>query len=243
MPMHTAVVKTVYNRYLEWLLDQNNVGEFVSNVAIDNINRARQRLWGKDFWNDLMEHYTLTVDADRYATLPATYGKTYCVYHDQDGDNKPDWYYYNNGRYGRGYRREAAYTGTAAKTFKFLFFRAPDHTPILLHQKILADFVAPIGTTAAQYIFFPEELLLSEAQLLHKEDADDTNDGNYDRMEKANRKLLNNYKRFSQFTNPDFVFEANDAEGNRVENESYDMRGGGQGMSNLYDNSHDNGLL
>ena len=99
MPLYTETYADVLARFKEWMTDRDNVGDYVADIALDYINRANQTLWGRAFWDDLMAHQALTLSG-AVATLPSDYGRIYCVYHDQDADGKPDWYYYKDGRYG-----------------------------------------------------------------------------------------------------------------------------------------------
>ena len=240
--MHAVSIKTVYGRLREWLLDQGNVGDYVTDVSLDLLNRANQNLWGKQFWQDLMKWQLLTL-TNKVATLPSDFGKTYCVFEDSDSDGKPDKYYYLNGKPINGYRKETVYTKADGKSFTFRFFQTPGSPLYLLHQKVIDDFtaagVAEATEAAREYIFWPEELLLLEAQLIHKQDADDTGDGNYDRIKAAHKDIYTAFKRSAQFDNPDYVLEQNDAAGTRVSNQSSDLLGGDSFGGFHHDNSMD----
>lgn len=236
MPLYAETYKQVADRFKEWLTDRDNAGDHIIDVTLDYINRANQVLWGRAFWDDLMAHQALTL-VSLVATLPADYGRTYCVYHDSDGDKKPNGYFYREGRVGEGYRFGRTYSKAAGSAFTFSFFYAPSYTPYLLYQKTLEDFVG----TGIEYLFWPAELLLKEAQCLSKEDADDL-DATYDKLSIRRNQLLDDFKKHHQFANTDFRMEQNDALGNRVQNDSYDLEGGGSGEASTFDNSRDNGL-
>ena len=237
MPIYTETYTEVSNRFKEWMTDRDNTGDYVTNISLDYINRARQVLSEKTFWDDLMKHSDLTV-ASRIATFPSDYGRTYGMYHDADGDDKADWHYYKDGKYDKGYKLIRNYDKTTGSTFTATFYRAPDYTPILLYQVSLANFVG----SGTEYLFFPAELLLKQAQILYKEDADDLG-GDYDRIINSFKQLLMEHKAGHQFSNPDYVMEQNDATGNLVQNEDYSLDGGGDGYNNTNnnDNSYDLG--
>jgi len=240
--MHAVTVATVYNRLKEWLLDQSNTGDYVTDVSLDLLNRANQELWGMDWWEGLMLRETLTLSSN-VATLASDYGKTYCVFEDVDSDGKPDKYWYRNGSPSDGYRVERTYTVAAGKTFKFRFYQSPSVDPTHLYQRRIDDFTAANASGATTgYIFWPEELLLLMAQIIHKRDADDTGDGNYDRIVVDFKRNLREFKRWEQFANNDFVLEQNDANGIRMYNPSYDLLGGDSLGSPIHDNSMDGGL-
>jgi len=71
------------------------------------------------------------------------------------------------------------------------------------------------------------------------EDADDTADGNYDRIKTTHKEIYDKFKRESQFDNPDYVMEQNDAAGTRISNRSYDLMGGDGYQASSGDNSMD----
>ena len=118
------------------------------------------------------------------------------------------------------------------------FFRDPSYTVTLLYQALLEDYTGE----GAEYLFFPSELMLKQAQILYKEDADDTG-GDYDRLVVAYNKLLSDFRTGHQYSNADFKMEQNDAQGNVVQNKNYNLLDGGNGDNHSYDNSTDTGLL
>ncbi len=237
MPLYAETFEQVADRFKEWLVDRDLEGDYVENIALDYINRANQNLWGRAFWDDLMVHAALTL-SNKQATFPADYGRTYCVYHDQDSDGKPDFFYCKDGRYGQGYRLTRTYSPAAGSSFTAKFFATPSYTPYLLYQKRLDDFTG----TGTEYIFWPAELLLKEAQCVCKEDDDDL-DASYDKLSLRRNQLLEDLKTYHQFANTDFRMEQNDAAGTPVSNEDFNLADGGSGEPNLYDNSRDDGLI
>jgi hypothetical protein len=239
MPLYAETYEQVADRFREWMTDRDNSGDFVGDIALDYINRANQVLWGHTFWDDLMTHAALTLSG-LAGTFPAAYGRTYCMYHDSDGDGKPDWYYYKDGKPGKGYRLTRTFSRAAGSSFVATFFLSPTNTPYLLYQAVLDDFTGQ-GT---EYIFWPAELLLKTAQCLYKEDADDLG-VDYDKLNAARRVLLERHEMGHQFANADYVMDQNDAGGKEVQNEAYALDGGGDGLGNAFrdDNSRDNGLI
>lgn len=237
MPIYTETYLQISNRYKEWLTDQDRIGDFVTDVIKDNINRARQRLWESNYWDDLMVEQSLTL-VDKAVTLPSNYGKTHSVFHDTDSDGKPDYYYYRDGRPAEGYKLRDIYDKDTGHSFKMTFYLDPNETPIILYQKIIDDFTG----TDTEKLFFPGELLLKEAQLLHKEDADDLGT-DYDKLKIKRDLIYSDYQDGHQFVNPDFRMEQNDADGNRVDTVAYDLSSGGGRVFNPNDNSFDTGFL
>jgi len=237
MPMYSETYETLSKRFKEWVTDRDHTGSYVSDIILDYINRAKEVLCDKAFWEDLMKQSSLTL-TNKVASLPSDYAKTYGVFHDSDGDGKPDFFYYNNGKYENGYRLQRTFSKAAGSSFTMSFFRDPSYTVTLLYQALLEDYTGE-GT---EYLFFPGELMLKQAQILYKEDADDVG-GDYDRLVVAFNKLLTEFKAGHQYSNPDFKMEQNDAQGNVVQNENYNLLDGGNGDNHSYDNSTDTGLL
>jgi hypothetical protein len=236
MPLYSETYTDVANRFKRWIAKEcDNADDNITDVTLDYINQANQSLWNASYWDDFMVHSDLTVSS-RAASLPSDFGKLYAIYHDQNGNDKPDWFYYKDGRYGRGYRLVTTNTKAAAATFSITFFRNPSYTPSIIYQKTLANFTG----TGTEYIYWPALLLLREAQLLFKEDADDL-DASYDKLEKRRNRELELFQMHHTFTNADMEIEIKDAMGNALDNENYDLGEGGDGVYNPYDNTTDDG--
>lgn len=224
---------TVKNRFTDWVLGESDsigAGDEDS-LTLDTINRAQDELWRYRRWDDLIASSELTLDSNRDASLPSDFGSVMRVYHDSDSDGRPDFDYYENSDHATGYTIRSNFTKAAGHSWTMHFYRSPAHTPVLLYQKKIDDFVG----TGTEYSFFPAELLLRKAQMLFNGDNGDEDVG----IEKAYLTALRDYeqKHYQQNLNQKFV--QNDIRGVALNLESYALSGDSDAFSNTFDNSRD----
>lgn len=144
----------------DWLESQ---GGSVTNLTLDLLNRAQQSLSQYLPWEYLRKRTTLTV-SNKTAALPADLDRINSVYHDSDGDGRPDFFYYNQSTFAdNGYKITDSFTAASGHSLALSFYAAPTNTPYIDYQAAIANFAG----TGTEYSFFPGDMLLLEAQYIH----------------------------------------------------------------------------
>jgi len=232
---HNDVFSTIRNRMLDWLSDVANEGNNITDLATDLLNRAQRELWEYRAWEYLLESgYSLTISS-KAATLPSDFGRMVRVWHDTDGDNRPDFYYYNrSNRVDDGYYIVSGFTKAAGHTWTINFYNSPTQTVKIDYIKTLEDFTG----TGTEYSFFPGELLLCTAQKIHITESDMIGP-EYSAMRQRQLEMLANYEHANHYVNVDMRLEVVDDAGDRVETEEYDLGQGVGAIATNFDNSYD----
>ena len=234
MPYINDTYANIKNRLLDWL-QVDDTGGNVSSVSLDLINRAQAWLWGYRAWAYFITTSSLTL-TNKAVALPADFGRIVRVWHDSDSDGKPDFFYHHKGDVARGYELRDAFLKASGHAWTITFYSNPTYTPKLEYMKLLPDF-AGSGT---EYSYFPGELILRTAQMLHYGDAEMV--GNeYSIVKDLQAQALRDYEQSHQYVNEDSIMPINDDQGQRVEIDSFAMDGSTDGYTNNYDPSYDRG--
>ncbi len=162
MPLNAEVFSDFKKRINDWA-NVAETGGNVTNFPLDLANRAQNWLTLYKPWTEQLKTATLTMDGN-VASLPSDYGVLVDIRWDSNSDGKPEGYWYKDGRLQNGYTIKNAFTKAVGHNRSITFFNTLSQTPILLYQYALADFV---DSDAAEYTFFPGELLYRTAQRLH----------------------------------------------------------------------------
>jgi len=209
---------TFSKRLTDWL---NTAGGEVTNLTLDLINRAQYRLATYRAWDGLITHYALEMHG-LSAVLPDDfYGAVCRVYVDVNGDNKPDVYYYRDAQAGTGYLIKDTFTKEAGHRWEIIFFARPQAAPIIVYPRALPDFTG----SGIEYSFFPPELLLAAAKVIHIEESDLVGD-EYNAIQRQYLTLLRDYEQAHQYQNTELRMAQIDASGKETEVVGYDLGGG-----------------
>ncbi len=231
MPYVNETYANISNRFKDWLTDQSNTGNNVANITKDTLNRAQSKLWLYRAWDDLLKEQDLTLTSNSVA-LPADFGRVVKVFSDSDNDGKPDTYFYSNGSQDRGYYIRDTFTKAGGHVWTIYFYQSPSSTATLLYVVRLTDF----EDSGTEYSFFPGDLVLRQAQLLHLEDSQLTDGNNYTAIKNDFDALMRDYEQAHQFVNEDGSPQTLDTEGQEIITEQYSLDSGGG--SSIYDDGH-----
>lgn len=182
-------------------------------LALRYLNRAQNVLWSNPVngWDYLIvDRVPLVLGGDTglEVTLPTECKKIIAVYIDNNGDYRPDIYYYKDGRLVFGFQFTANFDKATGQAHKIKFYYAPAGQPYVKYQKTLADFV---GGETPEYSFFPGELLLLCAQSIRTREKGLVQEQQLIDLEY--RKLLKEFKAQAQHNCEDYGIEINDANG------------------------------
>lgn len=228
-----------YKRMVDFIVESNTGGS-VENLARDLLNRAQEQLRMYRMWEELTRRETLTVNSSNNSYLPTDCGEIIGIYHDSDNDGRPDWWYWNRSkRVDQGYYFGNDFDRLSGYSRYFHFFTAPNHTPILWYVRTLEAFV---GTNTSgddtEYSFFPLDLLVVTAQIIHRSEQDII-ENSYEVLELRRQQLLADYEQSHQWINADMGMEVNDANGDLVYMNEYNLSGGGSRDASPHDNDYD----
>lgn len=234
MAYHSDLFSEIKNRLTDWL---ESTGGAVTALEKDLLNRAQRSLWNNAPWDYLVKTQALAL-TNKAATLPADFGKVLSVWHDSDGDGRPDFYYYNSSRYAdNGYYIRDAFAKATGHAWTITFFAAPSNTPYLEYQATLANF-ADSGT---EYSFFPGDLLLLKAQEIHITEMGLVG-SEYQAIKTRLEEELRDYKQAHQWINHDPRVVQNDWHGDPIEVPNYALDGSASVVSiDDHDPSYDRG--
>jgi len=202
-------------------------GGAVTDIARDLLNRAQQHLWSHTEWQGLRKQSTLVVDPVTYlAPMPADYGRMVNIYWDSTGDGIADGYFDIGGTDPMRFAdvRETFDISTGM-TFNVFFGRVPTFTPIVRYIANLNDFteVDAQNQPITEYSFFPAELLLKTAEMLHLQEKGSDN-VTLGAVTGAHLNLLTQFEQMqNRGSSQDRAMR--DALGYRVYSESLDLRG------------------
>jgi hypothetical protein len=159
--------------------------------------------------------------------MPVDYGKLINLMWDSNGDGIPEGYFDVNGSDPlRFCEIREEFDVSTGMTFSVYFGRVPSFTPMVRYIANLNDFreVDSEGQALTEYSFFPAELLLKTAEMLHlQEKGSDT--ATLGTVSQAHIDLLT---QFEQWQNRGGAQDRmmRDALGYRVYQQSLDLRGG-----------------
>jgi hypothetical protein len=231
--IYTVPYSTFSKRLDDWLIE---LGGEVTNLTLDLFNRAQDWLLLRRDWEDLIVRYELTLSNDS-ASLPSDLSRILRVWHDSDGDGKPDFYYYAYARHDDGYYVSDSFTKSGGHSKTATFYRTPSHTPTVEYIKTLEHFTG----SGVEYSFFPPDLLLRTAQKTHIEEADLV--GNeYQAIINSHAEMLRDYEASHQYRNRDMRSEVLDDHGDPIDVEQYNLSGDTDRWNDGYDNSYDFGV-
>jgi len=225
---------TFSKRLTDWL---NTAGGEVSNLTLDLLNRAQYRLATYRAWDGLITHYSMTLTS-KAAVLPADfYGAVCRVYIDTNTDLKPEMYFHRDAPAADGYRIVNTFTKAGGHVWTITFFSDPSYTPVIVYPKALPDFAG----TGTEYSFFPPELLLAAAKVIHIEESDLIGK-EYDAIQSQYLTLLRDYEQSHQHQNVEMRMAQLDVNGNETAIAGYDLNGGESvDVTGIHDNDYDLG--
>ncbi len=230
----TETYSTFSNRLTDWL---NTAGGEVPDLPLDLLNRAQQYLCLYRAWDGLVTHYSVTMSGDS-CTMPANFtGTVISVYHDSNDDGVPDMFYYRNGPVSCGYKAVDTFDKATGHSWQLTFFTTPSHTPVVVYPVPLDDF----DGDGDEYSFFPSNLLLATAKMLHIQDSGLV--GNeYQAVLNEQQQLLRDYEQSHQYQNVEWRMRQIDQSGEEIDNDAYDLEGGtDSSVGDDYDNDYDLG--
>lgn len=213
-------------------------GGSVSNLALDLLNRAQRNLQQYLPWDYLVKRSALTVTNKR-ANLPSDCGQILDIYHDSDGDGRPDYHYFQNGAYSdNGFVVENSFTVSSGHSLAIAFYSAPTNTPYIAYQATLADFAG----TGTEYSYFPGDLLLIEAMYIHITEMGQVGP-EYQSIVARREELLRDYRQAHQGSAQDQRMVQNDIIGDPIEQSGYAMDGSIDGVTtDRHSPSYDRGF-
>jgi len=233
MLAHSTLFLSLYNRVKDVL---NIEGGNVSDVALDLINRAQNRLVMEHEWDGLKKIAALTI-SNKTASMPADFGREIMLYVDSDGDGKPEDYLYKDGLTNSGYRINATFTKAAGYTYTITFYETPSSTVYLVYMPNLTEFLAADITGAATYSFFPAEIMVKQALVIHMAESGEENN-QYQILKAELTEDIRKFQAASQYSNEDFSRELKNSLGNNVSiDEDYLDGSGGYNANYEGDNS------
>lgn len=236
MPYLSDLYSTLANRLSDWMTDAKDTGGNVTSRVLDLINRAQDRLWFERKWSGLVKRAALTLSSGRTYTLPSDCGIILRVYHDTDSDGRPDWDYYEDSPdTARGYYVNASFAKATGWTRTITFLASPTHSPYVKYYAKLADFAG----TGTEYLFFPANLMLATAQLIHLEEGGLSADDAYKALSGYWQREIVNYAQLTQYENPEQRMIGLDDEGTQIENDRYSLSEGQDSEPTPFDPSYD----
>jgi hypothetical protein len=167
-------IDTIRKRLLDSIIF-SNIGNNVSQLDLDLLNRAQMWLEQYRQWDFLTREIAITLDANRSYTLPEDLNSVLEVYSSLEASGKPTHHYYNNSAdVENRYVLSSEFDKATGHVWKIVF---AGETPIqgeliLKYTYSLPDF----SGSGTEYSFFPPNLLLRCAQKLHIEDKGITGD-------------------------------------------------------------------
>lgn len=235
MSYRNDLYEDIAKRFKGWLRT-SNTGEFITDLALDYINRAQRSLNAYRPWKWLLQKRYALVLVDRSVALPSNLTRIVSAYDDSNGDGLPDNFYYENSiRTSDGYYITESFSKATGKARTITFYNAPSNTVYLDYLTTLVDFAG----AGDEYSFFPGELLLAKAQTLNLEDDGRIGTDEYKMIINRLQSELNDFTQ-AQVENYDMRTEAKDDHGRSVAVESYSLSNGtDEGVSRRYDNDVD----
>ena len=224
-------------RLSDWL---RSTGGDVTNLPLDLLNRAQNWLTEYRRWTDMMVSAELTAVSGETNSfyLPSDMAAFTMIFYDSDSDGKPEKYYYRHARHDDGYEITDTFDKSTGHSWVVKFYTTPSYTPKAYYQRKLVDFTNDEVNT--QYSFFPGELLLRTAQLIHIEETGLTGT-EVQVIINSQKGRLKDYAQAHHNVNNDLRMEINDDSGSKIKAESMDLTGNFSSYNNVrgYENSVD----
>ena len=220
MGYRTETYAQIANR-LRGLLRYNSTGTYVTDLALDYLNRAQNWLTKYRNWSELTTRLQLTLSGNS-ATLPVDFAKLETFAIDTNGDGKFERYLGRNGSRDKGYYITNNFSKDTGHSFTVTFYIAQTSAPYIMYTKALDDFTG-IDT---EYSFYPGELLFRCAMWLYLEESK----GRIGEAVQARKALddeLRDYEHGHQWVDPPQEVRINDADNNEIYSPSVDLDGGG----------------
>jgi hypothetical protein len=235
--LHSDLYATIKNR----LSDVLNIGDngAVADPVKEYANRAQRRLWQESDWDALIKESALTIATGNLASVPLDFGREVTMYQDTNGDGKPDFFYYKDGRARGGYKVVNTFvkSGTGAgNTLKFQFYQAPASTVYLRYMVKLDDFTG----SGDEYSFFPADLVVITAQMIHMTEAG-IDPNQLQAIKDERQRQINIYRAEALNNNQDTAREIKDASGNTVIMDTPLLDGSSNDQVGAYPSSYDHG--
>lgn len=176
----TEPISTIRKR-LRDILVFSSVGNNVSNLDLDLLNRAQMWLSQYRQWDALVKVIPMTLDSTKSMVLPSDINAILEVYVDLAGIGKPTlWYYQNAPDIAQRYTIIDTFDSSTGHSWKISFpLYGVIQGPLYMRYSYnLADFVGTdeAGNELVEYSFFPPNLLIRCAQKMHYEDKGITGD-------------------------------------------------------------------
>jgi len=224
---------TLKNRADDWLDEK---GGNVSDLASDLLNRAQYQIWEANAWDRTVKNGLLTI-ANKSASLPSDFGREIFVYSDYDNDGKPDRRYYRDGDTNTGYRIIDTFDKTTGHNKAITFFGDTESNMYIRYVPVLEDMV-----NDADYSYFPSDLVLAKAQIIHiSENGGDGNELNPLMLQFD--KMMLDYIQRTQYKNNNMDMTVNDLQGNEISNPSYSLSDGESYNADYSDEPNDRGFI
>lgn len=230
--LENNLVSTLLNRLNDSL---NARGGNVTDLALDLINRSHnEKVANEANWPGLQKSVELTL-SNNSATLPTDISRIIRVESDSNSDNKPEEYYFNEGELTRGYKISSSYDKATGTIETISFFQAPTNVVKLVYFPTLPAFTG----TGVEYTYFPGNLVLAGAKVLHSEDGGiftiDT-----DRLIRSYQDMLSKTKSRYLYQNAPMRKQVNNVYGREVVIQDLSLDGSAKISSRNYnDNSRD----
>lgn len=226
MPYYNDTYTDISYRLKDWLQVK---GGYVTTLEKDLLNRAQAELCRAADWDQLVKLSSALTVSSNIASLPADCARIIDVFDDSDGDGKPDHYYHQEGDENYGYRLLDAFTKAAGHVQTIKFFNSPSASIYLRYVYFLTDFAA----TGTEYSFFPGELLLKTAQVIHASEFSDVTASGLDVLLPTQQKLLAEYKVGHLYRNRENYRHIRDTRGVRVFNDDIGLDGSAEIQQNI----------
>ena len=239
MSFKSTLFSDLQLRLKSWL-QIDDESSFITSTSLDLLNRAQNWLIMYKPWSKLLKRSALTL-ADKNASVPSDFAYELKLYSKPSGaTGAPDIYYTRENKYERGYEINDGFTKAAGHAEVISFYQVPSWPVYLEYIRTLDDFTGE----GVEYSFFPGELILAVAKVIHAEEMGGLTTGEVAQLRDSRQLLLDAYVSSSQYNNGDLSMHVNDAIGNPIEIDDYTMMGSelsNTNACNRYDRDYDCG--
>lgn len=215
----------------------SSTGWKMENEDLDLLNRAQQWLAQYKEWTIMTKRSVLTIASDRTAAIPVDANSIKAIYADLDGSGIPAVFYtLEDIDIAKRYLFINNFDKSTGHSWSIQF---PNEAIIQGTLYIVYSFVLPDfeGTEAAEYSFFPPNLLLRCAQKIHCEDKGITGDSAVLLVNAFNEELRK-FEMNAQLNNVSYDMTPHNAYGVPVKMTGYNLQNGsGNGGHYPYKNS------
>lgn len=214
----TDKAELTFLRLKDWL---NRTSGETPNLHVDLVNRATDWLWSKYLWEFLVKDASLTLDANREASLPADFGKVVKVFNGNGTGIEDYRYFANHEDYARRYDLVTAFDKATGHAWKLRFASAHGSSIYCRYQQGWTQYSSE---DASSYLLFPAELTLRTAQKLRMEDKGATGP-EWEIINSAAREALDTFVTAHQYIDRDPRLPTVDANFRIVKLDMVDMDG------------------